>query len=178
MISTHVFIATSLDGFIARADGDITWLAQHSDPAEDTGYAAFMADKDVILMGRSTFETVCGFDAWPYDRPVMVMSRQAERVNVPAALREQVSVVSQSPAQVLHLLEVQGVRRVYLDGGQLIQSFLCEGLVSDLTVTTVPILLGEGRRLFGPLRQDVCLQWLSTRSLPSGLVQSCYRVLP
>lgn len=76
MVTTHVFIAASLDGYIARQDGDIGWLLQRDDPTEDHGYMAFIADKDWIVMGRGTYEKVLAFDEWPYDRPVLVLSRQ------------------------------------------------------------------------------------------------------
>lgn len=69
------------------------------------------------------------------------------------------------------------MRRVYVDGGQLVQSFLREGLIADLVVTTVPVLIGAGRSLFGALPRDVSLALESSRLFPSGLVQSTYRVL-
>jgi len=65
MVTTHVFIAVSLDGYIARQDGDIDWLLQRDDPTEDHGYAAFIADKDWIVMGRGSYEKVLTFDEWP-----------------------------------------------------------------------------------------------------------------
>lgn len=76
MVTTHVFIAVSLDGYIARENDDIDWLLQRDDPTEDHGYAAFIADKERIVMGRRSYEKVLTFDAWPYDRPVLVLSRQ------------------------------------------------------------------------------------------------------
>lgn len=76
MISAHVFIATSLDGFIARHDGDIAWLLERDDPTEDHGYSVFISDKDVIVMGRGSYEKALTFDAWPYDRPVVVLSKR------------------------------------------------------------------------------------------------------
>ena len=149
MVTTHVFIAVSLDGYIARQDGDIDWLLKRDDPTEDHGYAAFIADKDWIIMGRGTYEKVLTFDEWPYDRPVLVLSRQLTDTPVPKALKGKV---------------------------QLIQSFLREGLVADIVITTVPVLLGSGKPLFGVLPHDIDLTLLSSRSFPSGLVQSHYRL--
>lgn len=177
MISAHVFIATSLDGFIARPDGDISWLLQRDDPAEDHGYAAFIADKDMIVMGRGSYEKVLSFDEWPYDRPVLVLSEKLADTPVPEKLNGQVRFSNLAPKQAMEDLASQNVRRIYVDGGQLIQSFLRDGLISDLVITTVPVLIGSGRSLFGPLLQDVNLLLLSSRSYPSGLVQSTYRVL-
>lgn len=175
MISAHVFIATSLDGYIARADGDIGWLLQRDDPAEDHGYRDFIADKDAIVMGRGSFEKVLEFDPWPYDRPVLVLSRQLAPTPVPAALQDKVRFCDATPQQVLAELEAQGVRRVYVDGGQVVQSFIRAGLVEDMVLTTVPVLIGAGRPLFGALPRDLDLQLLASRSFPSGLVQSTYR---
>ena len=153
----HVFIATSLDGFIARPDGSLDWLmrAQAAAPAgEDFGYAAFMAGIDALVMGRKTFETVLGFDPWPYPgRPVHVMSRSTT-VKIPDALGPLVQPSGETPAELLQRLARTGVRRCYLDGGELIQSFLHADLVDRMTLTTVPVLLGSGRQLFGALPAD------------------------
>lgn len=176
MITAHVFIAISLDGFIARQDGDIDWLLQRDDPAEDHGYAAFIADKDLIVMGRGSYEKVLTLDTWPYDRPVLVLSKQLKDAPVPEALKGKVRFSSLTPKDAMEKLAEQNVRRVYVDGGQLVQSFLRDGLVADMVITTVPVLLGSGRPLFGALPQDIDLKLVSSRSFPSGLVQSSYRL--
>lgn len=177
MISGHVFIAASLDGYIARPDGDIGWLLQRDDPAEDHGYLDFIADKDMVVMGRGNYEKVLGVDPWPYDRPVTVLSKQLAGTPVPAALQGKVRFSEAAPAQAMAELEGQGVRRVYVDGGQLLQSFIRAGLVEDMVITTVPVLIGAGRPLFGTLPHDLDLALVGSRSFPSGLVQSTYRFL-
>lgn len=177
MISGHVFIATSLDGFIARPNGDIDWLLQRDDPAEDHGYHDFIADKEVIVMGRGSYEKALGFAPWPYDRQVLVLSRQLAGTAVPAALAGKLRFSGATPEQAMAQLEAEGVRRVYVDGGQLVQSFIRAGLVADMVVTTVPVLIGAGRPLFGALEGDVDLALVASRSFPSGLVQSAYRFL-
>ncbi|MEC3767414.1 dihydrofolate reductase family protein [Cupriavidus sp. SS-3] len=177
MITGHVFIATSLDGFIARPDGDIGWLLERDDPAEDHGYTAFIADKDAIVMGRGSYEKVVTMGEWAYDRPVLVLSRQLAGKPVPDALQGKVRFSDATPADAMAQLEAEGVRRVYVDGGQVVQSFLRDGLIADMVVTTVPVLIGAGRPLFGALPCDVSLKLESSRHFPSGLVQSAYRVL-
>ncbi|UFM71643.1 dihydrofolate reductase family protein [Leclercia adecarboxylata] len=177
MVSTHVFIAVSLDGYIARQDGDIDWLLQRDDPTEDHGYTAFIADKEWIVMGRGSYEKVLTFKEWPYDRPVLVLSRQLADTPVPEVLKGKVQFSRLTPKDVLNDLAAQNVQRVYLDGGQVIQSFLREGLVADMVITTVPVLLGSGKPLFGSLSRDINLTLLSSRSFPSGLVQSHYRLM-
>ena len=178
MVTTHVFIAVSLDGYIARQDGDIGWLLQRDDPTEDHGYAAFIADKDWIVMGRGSYEKILTFDEWPYDRPVLVLSRQLADTPVPVALKGKVQFSNRAPKEVIDDLAAQNAHRVYIDGGQLIQSFLREGLVADIVITTIPVLLGSGKPLFGSLPHDIDLTLLSSRSFPSGLVQSYYRLMP
>jgi len=176
VITAHVFIAVSLDGFIARHDGDIGWLLQRDDPAEDHGYTDFIADKDAIVMGRGCYEKVVTFDKWPYDRPVIVLSKQLAGTGVPAELKGKLRFSGLDPRKLLEDLEGRNVRRVYVDGGMVIQSFLRAGLIHDMVITTIPVLIGGGRPLFGELAQDIELELVSSRSFPSGLVQSAYRL--
>ncbi|MFA7265830.1 MAG: dihydrofolate reductase family protein [Candidatus Nanopelagicales bacterium] len=176
MTSAHAFIATSLDGYIAREDGDISWLLERDDPTEDHGYNDFIADIGVIVMGRGSYDKVLTFDQWPYELPVVVLSATLTDSDVPLHLVGKVEVTSQTPSQVMQDLAHRGLDRVYLDGGRVIQSFLRAGLVSDLVVTTVPVILGAGRRLFGEVSTDIDLALVDVRRFPSGLVQSKYSV--
>lgn len=176
--TSSVFIATSLDGFIARPDGSIDWLLQATTrvPAgEDCGYQAFMDTVDVLVMGRKTFEQALSFDPWPYaGKPVVVLSQRG--VEVPTALCHEVSTSAEAPAALLARLSATGARKLYIDGGQTIQRFLRAGLIDELTITVIPVLLGAGRPLFGPLDADVTLTHVETRAYPFGFVQHHYRV--
>jgi dihydrofolate reductase len=176
MITGHVFIATSLDGFIARDDGDIEWLLEYDVSGEDHGYDDFIEDIDAIIMGRGTFDAVRDMKPWFYTRPVLVLSATLAEQPVPSELAGKVRFTGKPPQKAMAMLEAEGCRRVYVDGGRIIQSFLREGLISDLVITRVPILLGSGRPLFGPLARDVHFTHVSTRPFPSGLVQSAYTV--
>lgn len=176
MITGHVFIAISLDGYIARPDGDIGWLLERDDPGEDHGYTEFIADKSMIVMGRGTYEKVASLATWPYDLPVLVLSKQLAGTEVPEPLQGKVRFADLAPLEAMMEMERQHVRRVYVDGGQVVQSFLREGLIADMVITTIPVLIGEGRPLFGPLPRDLDLALVSSRSFPSGLVQTSYRV--
>jgi dihydrofolate reductase len=176
MISGHVFIATSLDGYIAKPNGDIEWLIARDDPSEDHGYNDFIKDKDGIIMGRGTFEKALTFNPWPYKIPIAVMSKTFNSLNIPEKLKARVRIFNDSPSNVMKILEIEGWRKVYIDGGLVIQSFLREKLVSDMVITTVPVLLGSGRALFGSLTEDVSLTHLKTCAYSSGLVQSTYSV--
>lgn len=176
MISGHVFIATSLDGFIARPDGTLDWLLSRDAADEDHGYTDFIAGMDGIIMGRGSFETVVGFDPWPYDKPVVVLSRSLAGAPMPPHLTGRVRFCDMAPKAAMDMLASEGLRRVYVDGGQIVQSFLADGLIADMVVTQVPVLIGQGRRLFGPMDRDIALTHVATRAFPSGLVQSRYRV--
>lgn len=176
MISGHVFIATSLDGYIAKLDGGIDWLLKRDNPAEDHGYNDFIKGIDGLIMGRGSFEKAIAFDPWPYAIPVVVMSKALRPEDVPDRLKDKVRLVDHSPAQLMKSLEKEGWRKAYVDGGLIIQSFLREKLIVDMVITTVPVLLGEGRRLFGFLSEEVALTHTKTTAFPSGLVQSTYMI--
>lgn len=176
MTTGHVFIAVSLDGFIARQDGDIDWLMKQQTADEDHGYDAFMASVDGVIMGRGSFEKVLTFDDWPYHKPVVVMSRTLNDADIPDHLRGKVQISGHEPGELMHDLADSGWAHAYIDGGKVIQSFLRAGLVSDITLTHIPILIGEGLPLFGRLDRDIDLEHLETRSFPSGLVSSKYRI--
>lgn len=177
-VQCSVFIASSLDGYIARPDGSLDWLeaANEQVPAgEDCGYAAFMADIDLLVMGSETFAKVLSFPEWPYPgRAVWVVSRTPREW--PAGLPEGVTLLGLEPAALVQEAGKRGFRRLYVDGGRLIQSFLRAGLVSDITVTRIPVLLGTGRPLFGELDADIGLELLSSTAYPFGFVQTTYRV--
>lgn len=176
MITGHVFIATSLDGYIARDNGDISWLHSITTEGEDHGYQDFMASVDGLIMGRGTFQKVLEFETWPYSKPVVVMSQSLRQGDVPSKLSDTVEVSAQPPEALMLGLSAKGWTRAYIDGGQVIQSFMKAGLIKDLIITRVPILLGRGRPLFGALLSDVRLDHIKTTAFPSGLVQSMYRV--
>ncbi len=174
-----VFIAASLDGFIARPDGGLDWLAPGPDgtPGEDHGYHAFIDTVDAILIGRNTFDIVLGFDAWPYgDKPVWVLTNRP----LPGVLPEGANVrtIAGNAPGVVAAMEADGVRHAYVDGGVTVQAFLAAGLIQSLVVNHIPVLLGAGIPLFGPLPGDVRLRHIATQTYPSGFVQSRYEVLP
>jgi dihydrofolate reductase len=177
MTTGHIFIATSLDGFIARSDGNLDWLVKYQTPDEDHGYGELMDSVDGIVMGRGTFETVLAFDQWPYPKPLIVLSHTLKNSDIPHHLADRVSISAQEPDELMRSLAVRSWQRVYVDGGKVIQSFLRAGLITDMVITRVPVLLGEGHPLFGALDQDVDLKHLETTAFASGLVSSKYEVI-
>lgn len=176
-MKTSVYIATSLDGFIARPNGDMDWLpgADGSGDGEDYGYRAFIESVDALVMGRRTFEKVLTFGDWPYQVPVIVLSSRP--LEIPDSNRESVESMSGSPSDLVERLAGRGFRHLYVDGGETIQRFLRAGLVRQLIVTRVPVLIGDGIALFGSLQEDIALRHLETRSFPTGFVQSVYEIV-
>lgn len=176
MTSGHVFMATSLDGFIARRDHALDWLIAHTDADVDHGYEAFIDTVDGVIMGRATFNTVLGLGEWPYAKPVIVASSSLSDADVPPELAAKVKLTQLAPRQLMHSLSQAGWRRAYVDGGRLVQSFLRAGLISEITLTLIPVLLGDGRRLFGDTEADIALELQEAKSFPTGLVQLRYEV--
>jgi len=170
-MKASVFIATSLDDYIARENGALDWLPPgHGEPH---GYDEFIATVDAIVIGRKTFETVLAFDAWPYGKkPVVVLSTRASELKAPDGAV--CDMMCGAPTEIVARLTQRGMQHLYIDGGITIQGFLRAGLIQRLTITRIPVLLGSGIPLFGPLAHDIRLQHVTTRSYPSGMVQSEY----
>jgi dihydrofolate reductase len=168
-----VFVGTSLDGFMARANGDLDFLPPGG--GEPHGYDEFIASVDAIVIGRKTFETVLTLGPWPYgDKRVVILSSRP--IDLSAATRGAVEQMSGPPAQIVSQLAASGAHHLYVDGGITIQGFLRAGLIQRLIITRVPVLIGEGVPLFGALPGDIRLRHVATRHYPSGLVSSEYHV--
>jgi dihydrofolate reductase len=175
-MKASVFVGTSVDGFIARSNGELDFLPAGGGEAH--GYEEFIASVDTIVLGRKTFETVLGFGgAWHYgDKRVVILSGQPLDLSVvKGGVVEQ---MSGAPAEIASRLAASGARHLYVDGGITIQRFLRAGLIDRLVITRVPVLIGEGIPLFGSLPHDVRLRHVATRSYSSGLVQSEYEIGP
>lgn len=170
-----VFIAKSLDGYIAGKNGEIDWLHAIPNPDnDDLGYLELMNDIDAIVMGRNTFETVLGFGGeWPYSKPVFVLSHTLKEV--PEEVLEKVYLISGNPREVLAIIHEREYFRLYIDGGTTIQAFLKEDLINELRITTIPILLGGGFPLFGELTASMVFEQVKTRVFLQQLVQTHYR---
>lgn len=170
-----VIVGTSLDGFIARPDGAFDFLPAGG--GESHGYDEFMAGIDAMVIGRKTFETVLAFGPpWPHGkkRVVVLSSRPIDLSVVKGGVVEQ---MSGSPAQIVSQLAASGSHNLYVDGGITIQGFLRAGLIQRMIITRVPVLIGQGIPLFGPLPNDIKLRHVAIRQYPSGLVSSEYHVV-
>jgi dihydrofolate reductase len=174
-----VFLGMSVDGFIARLDGDIGWLTGGADadgPPDDGaggdfGFADFVSGIDALVMGRGTYDVIAPFDEWPYQgKPVHVLSTTL----VPGA--DPRITVHGSYDDAVAALNGAGYRRVYVDGGRTVHQFLRAGLIADLTLARVPVLIGSGHTPFGELAADIALEHVTTRTFSGGMVQTTYRV--
>lgn len=173
-MKTSVFVGTSLDGFIARRNGQYDFLDTAGNV--DHGYNEFIATVDCLVIGRKTFETVLAFPEWPYgDRQVVVLSsRSLDFSKVRGARVEQ---MSGDPAEISSRLSARGFKHVYVDGGITVQGFLRAGVIQRLIISRVPVLIGDGIPLFGSLPRDVQLRHIATQVYQTGLVKSEYEVV-
>jgi dihydrofolate reductase len=175
----HVFLGMSVDGFIARLDGDIEWLTGGADAntgpddgaGGDFGFTEFVSGIDALVMGRATYDVIAPFAEWPYQgKPVHVLSTTLEPGTDPRI------TVHRSYDEAVAALTEAGYERVYVDGGRTVHQFLRAGLIADLTLSRVPVLIGTGHTPFGELDADIRLEHVDTKTFPGGMVQSTYRV--
>ena len=169
-----VFIAKSLDGYIADKNGGIDWLQSIPNPDNiDMGYESFINNIDAIVMGRTTFETVCNFDIdWPYKKPVFVLSKTMNRIE--EKYKGKAELVNGSLENILKEINQKGNYRLYIDGGATIQSFLKEDLIDELIITTIPILLGGGSYLFSEMPKKLAFKHVDTQVYLNEIIQSHY----
>ena len=171
-MKASVFVGTSLDGFLARRNGELDFLDAGGN--EPHGYEEFIATVDALVIGRNTYEIVLGFGTWPYGaKPVFALST---RPLAPAPAEAVLERMSGDPAAIVATLAARGFQNLYIDGGITIQRFLEAGLITSLTISRVPVLIGAGIPLFGPLGRDITLKHVATRHYAGGLVQSEYSV--
>ncbi|MEY9259330.1 dihydrofolate reductase [Brevibacterium epidermidis] len=171
-LRAFVFLGLSVDGRIARPDGDLEWLTSRGEAAGDAGFTPFLESVDSLVLGRRTFEAIASYEDWPYlDRPIHVIS-----TTLPADADSRITV-HRSPESAIDALQRDGRRRAYVDGGETVRWFLAAKLVDEITLSHVPVLIGDGPSLFGPLGGDVDLEHVRTDVLDGGMVQTTYRVL-
>lgn len=169
----YVYIATSLDGYIAKPDGDINWLHEHPNPNnDDYGYADFINNIDALVMGRNTYEKVRTFGDWPYEKKVIVLTHTLK--DVPEELIGKIEFFSGTIREVTEYCHISGFNNLYIDGGRVIQSFLEEDLIDELILTRLPILLGKGIALFSSMDSPLKFKHQATKVYDNALVKSHY----
>lgn len=169
-----VFIAKSLDGYIAGKNGELDWLESVPNPENiDMGFVSLMDEIDAVVMGKTTFETVCGFGGeWPYSKHVFVLSNSLKMV--PEKLNGKVTLLKGSLSEILNTIHEKGFFMLYIDGGRTVQNFLREDLIDELRITTIPILLGGGFSLFGDLSEPMEFEYLRSKVFLNQIVQDHY----
>lgn len=170
-----VFIATSLDGYIADKNGELDWLNSIPNPENiDMGYEEFTSHIDALVMGRTTFETVCGFEMdWPYQKPVFVLSNTMTKI--PEKFKDKAQLIKGTLKEILEKIHGKGYNRLYIDGGTTIQSFLKEDLIHDMTITIIPVLLGGGSPLFSELPKKLEFECTDSKIYLDKVVQNHYK---
>ena len=174
-MTNKVYIAKSLDGYIADKEGGLDWLFAVPNPEDsDLGFLDFIDEIDAIVMGRTTFETVCSFEGdWPYPRPTFVLSNSLQ--SIPEKFKDKAEIVNGPLKEVTNALKKRGYNQLYIDGGKTIQGFLKEDMIDEMIVSTIPVLLGGGISLFGDLPEHKAFEHVSTKILIDEIVQSHYR---
>ena len=171
-MNTIVYVGTSLDGFIARPNGEFDWLSQFANDEAIRAYEELINRIDAIVIGRGTFEKVLTFASWPYEKRVFVLSTSI--TEVPENIRGKVTILSMDPVALLSYLSTMGYSNIYIDGGKVIQSFLKRDLVNELIVSKAPMLIGSGIPLFGYLDHDLEFRHIRTDVCSNGLIRSYY----
>lgn len=174
MPKVTVFLGISLDGYIAGQNGDLEWLnmgwlINQDDPPEDSGFYALLSRIDCMIMGRNTYDTVLSFGQWPYQgkRVIILSSREGKSVHGE-------TFYSGPLTDLIDSLRVEGVKEIYLDGGQAIRQGLASKLVDEMTLSWIPIILGSGIPLFDDTLSMSQWRLASSRAFPSGLLQATY----
>jgi len=168
-----VYIATSLDGYIARKDGNVDWLMEIPNPGKsDFGFSDFMQRIDGIIMGRNTFDLVLKFGQWPYTKPVFVLSKTMKEI--PVGLMDKAELIQGELNTIIEVLKSKGFENLYIDGGRTIQSFLKQDLIDEIIITRIPIILGSGIPLFVEMDSEINLEHVETEIFNNVLVKSRY----
>lgn len=169
-----VFCGTSVDGFIARLDDTFDFLDTGGNAPH--GFTEFFASIDVVVLGRRTFDVVRKMGHFDLYRKKHVVVLSSSRLELPASKVVKLEQMSGTPQEIVATLEKRGFKHAYVDGGITIQKFLAAGLIDAITVTRVPVLIGTGIPLFGPVPRDIPLAHVKTKSFAGGLVQSVYEL--
>lgn len=175
-MSCTVYIATSIDGFIARPDGGVDWLDVAGPDDEDYGFFAFMAGIDALVMGRKTLETALSLGPWYYgETPVICLSSTLQ--TPPEGSPDTVELMNAAPRDVVATLAERGLNNLYVDGGTTIQQFMDHELIDRFIIARIPVIIGEGIPLFGNVPADLKFEHVKTDIFENGITKSEYTVV-
>lgn len=166
-----IYLATSIDGYIARKDGNLDWLDRVGGFDEDYGFQKLLDSIDAVILGRNTYEVAASVLDWPYKgKRIVVLSRSLKTV------REEAELFQGDLTQLISQLHSDGIQHIWIDGGVTISQFLELQMVDCITLSVIPIILGSGIPLFRAMGQELACRLISSQSYPSGLVQLKYEI--
>lgn len=166
-----LYVATSLDGYIARANGDIDWLPSSENNEEDYGYNDFYNSIDALVMGSNTYEQILGFTEWAYPGKLSYILTGRNL----SATRPDILLIKNGIEAVIEDTKKRNYQRIWLVGGaKIIASFIDRQLVDEYIITIIPIILGSGIFLYQSLR-ELHLNLIEVKSYTDGVVQLYYR---
>jgi dihydrofolate reductase len=173
-MKNYVYIATSLDGYIADEEEKLDWLPNPEKELNlGINFPEFINKIDAIVMGKNTFEMVCSFDTqWPYTKPVFVISNSL--TEIPAKYKNKVILIKGPVEEITTNIHAQGYKNLYIDGGINIQNFLQKDLIDEIIITIIPVLLGAGKPLFSQLSKRLNFECVSTKT-DKGIVQNHFK---
>lgn len=176
-LKISAFIATSIDGYIAKKNGDIDWLTKFILPTDenedkDCGFSKFFSSVDALVMGRNSYDVVSNFETWPYEgKRVVVLSSTLTSVC------EKAELFKGDIGYLIEKLQTDGIKHIYVDGGATISQFLNMGLINQIIISIIPVVLGSGIPLFSKINDDKWLQLVSSQAYSNGLVQIRYELV-
>lgn len=172
-MANYVFVAQSLDGFIASKDGSTRWLNIPNPTKTDYGYKQFLSKIDAFVIGRFTFEKALKYKPYPYNKQVFVLSTTLK--NIPINLQDSVEIVNGNLKTIVQNINSKGYHKLYIDGAKTIQSFLNENLIDEITINTLPIILGEGIKLFENINKTIPLELKYQERYENGIITTTYK---
>jgi dihydrofolate reductase len=173
-MKAFVYIATSLDGFIARMDGSLDWLMKIPNPNDsDYGFNNFINSIDAIVMGRNTFNIVTEFEEWPYNKPVFVFTNTLKELD--SKYKGKAEIISGDLESIIKMIDRKKFQNVYIDGGKTIQTFLNSDLIDEMIITTVPMILGSGIRLFDNINLELLFDIVKSEILDGEMIKTHFK---
>jgi dihydrofolate reductase len=164
-----IYIASSIDGYIAREDGGLDWLDCAGGFDEDYGFCSFLDSIDAVILGRKTYEVPVAVNEWPYKgKRVIVLSRTLNSV------KKEAELFSGDVTDLIAKVHSEGIRHIWIDGGVTIAQFLKSSLIDQIIISIIPVILGSGIRLFNPTSKELSCRLVFAKGYPSGLAQVCY----
>lgn len=167
-----VYIATSMDGYIAKENDGLDWLENINSPGchEDYGFNEFLSSIDTMVMGRGTYKIASSVEDWPYkNKRVVVLSTSLPEV------RKDAELYKGDINRLVQKLHTEGTKHIYIDGGATISQFIDAGLVDQMIISIIPVILGKGISLFKNLVNESWYELVSAQPYPNGLVQLKYQ---